>query len=76
MQESLFKPYVQGDSPARSEGSGLGLAICKQIVEAHGGTIGVTGPTGGGATFWFELSAFEPPQQSWKSLLEATQDTN
>ena len=37
------------------EGHGLGLTLCKEIVEAHQGTIGVDGREGPGSVFWFEL---------------------
>jgi len=40
-------------------GSGLGLAIAKQLVEAHGGTIGVSSAAGRGTRFWFTLPVRE-----------------
>lgn len=58
-QEDL--PYVferfykirQGDEVKR--GAGLGLAICKEIVEYHGGIIGVISPKNRGSSFYFTL---------------------
>ena len=36
--------------------NGLGLFIVKQLVEAHGGVVGVDSEHGEGATFWFMLA--------------------
>jgi len=57
--EHLFELYAQGKTKTnlnrRSLSLGLGLYICRQIVEAHGGAIGVTGELNVGSRFWFTL---------------------
>jgi signal transduction histidine kinase len=36
------------------------LAIVREIVKAHGGSVGLTSEPGRGSTFWFTLPQAEP----------------
>jgi signal transduction histidine kinase len=61
---ALFTKYhrVPGEATVGISGAGLGLLIVKEIVEAHGGTIGAEseGVPGKGATFTVRIP-LEPP---------------
>ena len=57
--EHLFDLYVRGYQSRHSVGLGLGLYLCRQIIEAHGGEIGVISTPGAGAIFWFTLPLAE-----------------
>ena len=51
----LFEPYRRGNNTSGRSGTGLGLFVAKQIVEAHGGRIGVESVTGVSTRFFFAL---------------------
>jgi two-component system, NtrC family, sensor histidine kinase KinB len=51
----LFGQFFRVPDQGAETGAGLGLAIAKEIVEAHGGTVGVESREGEGSTFTFTL---------------------
>jgi signal transduction histidine kinase len=51
----IFGRFERAVSSAHYGGMGLGLYIAKQVVDAHGGRIGVESALGQGATFTVEL---------------------
>ena len=53
MTEHLFKPF----RTTKGKGLGIGLYQCKQIIEAHGGTITVASAPGQGTTFTITLAS-------------------
>lgn len=50
----IFDKFYRGkDQRFQVQGTGMGLPIAKAIVEAHGGSIGVTSQLGHGSVFYF-----------------------
>ena len=69
-QERIFTKFFRGDAGATGiTGTGLGLAVSREIVEAHGGSIGFDSDPSTGSTFWVELPE-EPDEVSANTFKE------
>jgi signal transduction histidine kinase len=57
VQQTLFNAFSRGktDATIRTAGLGLGLSVSKEIIELHGGVIGVESENSLGSTFYFDL---------------------
>ena len=69
--EAVFEKFFRGrksEGQARPSGTGLGLAIAREIVLAHGGTIGVTDVVPHGARFVITLTAGGEPVEPEKEM--------
>lgn len=72
-KSKIFDKFHQSDNDRnlKKQGWGLGLSIAQEIVNAHGGEIGVeSAGLGQGATFWFKI-----PQVALKPKEDAKADT-
>lgn len=61
-QREIFHKFFRAPGSQRG-GAGLGLSIAKEIVEAHGGDIGVFSEPGQGCTFFFTLPLTETKRE-------------
>jgi len=66
--DRIWERFYRGDRARTGRsGSGLGLAIVKEIIEAHGGMVGVESVVGQGSRFWVcvgEKDVQSPASQS------------
>jgi two-component system phosphate regulon sensor histidine kinase PhoR len=74
-QRQAFERFYRASAgrALRQHGSGLGLAIVKDLIEAHGGQVGVTSQPGVGSTFWFTLFLTDERAVSAESLAPSQQ---
>jgi PAS domain S-box-containing protein len=59
--ERAFTPFDRLAAAGEVEGTGLGLPLSRGLVEAMGGSLGVTSTPGAGSTFTVELPLSESP---------------
>jgi signal transduction histidine kinase len=55
--ERLTEPFERLGRSADGNGAGLGLSIVRAVAEAHGGTVRIAAPPGGGLDVTVELPA-------------------
>ncbi len=60
-QQEIFEQFHQADMSNMRQygGVGLGLTICQQLIQIHGGTIGVYSEVDAGSAFYFTVPCFK-----------------
>lgn len=59
-QKKVFTRFYQVEGTSKMTGLGLGLYLSKEIIERHGGRVGVTSAVGKGSTFYFSIPRTPP----------------
>jgi two-component system nitrogen regulation sensor histidine kinase NtrY len=62
MSEEVLEHALLPFYSTKERGTGLGLALCREILEAHGGTIRLENRAEGGLRVTCELPGLEPPE--------------
>lgn len=66
IREEMFEPFVTSKG---QRGTGLGLAVSRQIVEEHGGAIGVQSEAGKGSVFTLVLPLAFPEDEKGRTAV-------
>jgi signal transduction histidine kinase len=73
--EHIFDPfYTTKHESAEREGTGLGLTIAHQIVQEHGGTIGVHSTVERGTTFFVNLPVNPVPSRRTTAMARGSEE--
>lgn len=69
---SIFEKFKRIDNSETRKigGTGLGLAICKEIIEAHGGEIGIESDLGKGTTVSFSIPFYQEDGKEYAAILD------
>ena len=64
-QERIFEAFAQSDASTERlfAGTGLGLAVTRELIDLHGGGLGVESVPGEGSTFFFDLEVCQQPAE-------------
>ena len=74
--ESIFERFFRVEKKVHTiKGTGLGLTIVKNIVEKHGGRVGVESELGLGSTFYFFLPALDTMSEPRNQPVENAENT-
>lgn len=60
-RDRVFAVFETGSTAGELSGTGLGLALVSALVEARGGTLGVTSEVGRGSCFTMHVPVIRPP---------------
>ncbi len=65
-RKEIFRRFVRLETGAEKfeAGAGLGLSVVKEIIEAHGGAVGVEGSEKTGTEFFFSLPIYQEGDQT------------
>ncbi len=66
MEEKIFERFTRGQAESSTTGIGLGLTLCREMIQAHGGTIHAESNVPHGARFVIRL-----PQETAPSMIDA-----